>query len=109
MKKIKIIGKSQGVSPLNLFDNLWQKVLKLDNGTFHETSSQITFKTTDDEELLILWKDGVLEENDQIITYRGAMIHGPALKVDKIKSEKDRYVFRTYFPGPGFFVGLTAE
>lgn len=47
MATIKIVEKFQGQAMMRLLDEPWQKLIKLDQGTFSETSSGITFKTTE--------------------------------------------------------------
>lgn len=109
MATIKIVEKFQGQAMMRLLDEPWQKLVKLDQGTFSETSSGITFKTT--EGLCITAdKTSVFEDDDQKISYSGSMndIGGPQILIDKLKSKKDFYVLRSFYPG-SFLVVLTTD
>lgn len=109
MNKIKIVEKFQGQAMMKLLDEPWQKLIKLDEGTFIETSSLITFKTTDDLSVTVD-KTSVFEEDNQKISYSGSMneIGGPVILVDKLKNKKDFYIIRGFYPG-SFLVILTTD
>lgn len=109
MAKIKIVEKFQGRAMMRLLDEPWQKLIKLDQGTFIESDSKITFETTEGLSVTAD-KSSIFEEDDQKISYSGNMndIGGPQILVDKLKSKKDFYVLRSFYPG-SFLVVLTTD
>ena len=86
MATIKIVEKFQGQAMMRLLDEPWQKLIKLEQGTFSETSSLITFKTTDGLSVTAD-KTSIFDEDDQKISYSGSMndIGGPQILIDKMK------------------------
>jgi hypothetical protein len=109
MATIKIIKKFQGLGMLRLFDEPWEKLVKLDNGTFSETSTGIIFKTTDGL-CVTADKTSIFEDNDQKTSYSGSMndFGGPNIFIDKLKSKKDFYVLRSFYQD-SFLIVLTTD
>ena len=109
METIKIVEKSQGQALMRLNDEPWQKLIKLEQGTFIDSQTIITFKTTEGLSITAD-KTNIYEEDDQKISYWGDMneMDGPQILVDKLKFKKDFYVLRSFYPG-SFLVVLTTD
>lgn len=109
MAKIKIVEKYQGKALMRLNDDPWQKLIKLEQGTFVENQNIITFKTSEGLSVTAD-KTSIYEEDDQKISYWGNMneIGGPQILVDKLKEKKYFYVLRSFYPG-SFLVVLTTD
>lgn len=109
MGTIKIVEKFQGQAMMRLLDEPWQKLIKLDEGTFSETPTTIEFKTTAGHKVTAD-KSSVYEDNQTMTSYMGSMndIGGPQILVDKLKGKKDVYVLRSFYPG-SFMVVLTTD
>ena len=72
MAKIKIVEKFQGQALMRLNDEPWQKLIKLEEGTFVDSQTIITFKTTEGLSVTAD-KTSIYEEDDQKISYWGNM------------------------------------
>lgn len=109
MGKIKIVEKFQGEGMMRLKDEPWQNLIKLDNGSFNETLTTIEFITTVGHKITSN-KTSIFEEDEQMTTYTASLndIGGPQILIDKLKTKKDFYVLRSFYPG-SFIIIMTTD
>jgi hypothetical protein len=104
MYRIETEDIYQGSAITGPYKKLWEELVKLNGGTFKDSSDHLEFRSMDGK-LLKVKKEKKLGEDEQVVSYEGEMAGTRGkVKVDLFKNS-DYYLVSSFLRG-GFHLAL---